>query len=713
MKYQTFTQPELDRVKKSGYFDEDWYVRTYPDVSALDMDPASHYMRYGHVMGRNPSKNFSTSFFRNLYMIRNDVDPISWMEWKKRKNELPSDTHTRALVAASRVNSFEYDQAISLAESYINDDTRYAIDILRANQALMRKDPDGWLTFLNRFLQKKNTDQIQLSNACGTIFDRIYCKTDHEIKNGPLVSVIMTAYNSEQTILRSIQSILNQTWRNVELIIIDDHSEDSTWSIIQEIANTDRRIQAFRNSVNIGTFASKNIATSRAKGEWVTCQDADDWSHPSRIEKHIDAINASEDRPLASNIMMLRMRDNGYVDRLAPISNHSTDGATRDAPISCMFERNFLITTLGGWDPVRFGADSEIDERARLIENCNYTRFDIIGMFCLVSDTGLTNQPDHYIDPTKGPSEKPRKYVAAYREWHEKISKGYESPHIDYCGERKFISPPSFVVPRHDIKRNLHCFNSDLMGDDCEVTAIVVSKRPWLLSHVAQTISQQSLKKFEFIYVAHGEGHDFQKIKQAFSNIDGLKIIADETGEKSLGSLLNEAISVANTEYLAKIDDDDYYGPDYLLRSLATLRFCGHENVGMVGKGRAYCYVEDKDAFAVRFPLRNENVVREHVFGSTLFWSRTKLKDQRFQDLPRAVDSAFIKDALQAGVQVYSGDRFDHVAIRYADVGNHTWNVSSDDFLKPAEVVAEGLRLDIAFSSYSNSGIRHCLPNRP
>ena len=111
--------------------------------------------------------------------------------------------------------------------------------------------------------------------------------------DGPLVSVIMTAYNVEDLVKTSIMSILNQNYRNLELIVVDDCSTDGTLEALRLLESEDARLQVIAKDGNDGTYVSKNTGLLRAEGEYVAFQDSDDWSHPDRIGKSI-AVLASE-----------------------------------------------------------------------------------------------------------------------------------------------------------------------------------------------------------------------------------------------------------------------------------------------------------------------------------------------------------------------------------------------------------------------------------
>lgn len=108
----------------------------------------------------------------------------------------------------------------------------------------------------------------------------------------PLVSVVMAAYNSEKYIRQAIESILHQTYRKFEFIILDDGSTDNTSTILAEYA--DPRLRIFRHD-NMGPAASWNKGIDKAKGEYIARQDADDISLPTRFEKQLNFLQSRPD----------------------------------------------------------------------------------------------------------------------------------------------------------------------------------------------------------------------------------------------------------------------------------------------------------------------------------------------------------------------------------------------------------------------------------
>lgn len=108
-----------------------------------------------------------------------------------------------------------------------------------------------------------------------------------------LVSVLMSVYNGAPTLEKAAASVLAQTYRDLELILCDDASTDDTWRIMQRIAAQDARVTIFQNKTNLGLGASLNGCLSRAGGEYIARQDADDVSDPDRIERTMDFLLSS------------------------------------------------------------------------------------------------------------------------------------------------------------------------------------------------------------------------------------------------------------------------------------------------------------------------------------------------------------------------------------------------------------------------------------
>lgn len=109
-------------------------------------------------------------------------------------------------------------------------------------------------------------------------------------KKYPLVSVVMPVYNAGRYLSESIKSILNQTYRHFEFIIVDDASTDNSWHILKQYKNIDSRIRIYRNTKNLGVSQTVKKAIEKSTGDYIARMDADDIALPHRLKKQIDYL---------------------------------------------------------------------------------------------------------------------------------------------------------------------------------------------------------------------------------------------------------------------------------------------------------------------------------------------------------------------------------------------------------------------------------------
>jgi len=105
-----------------------------------------------------------------------------------------------------------------------------------------------------------------------------------------LVSVVIPVYNGEQYLEKTVESILNQNYHNIELILVDDGSSDESSKIMQKLKQIDTRVKPFYNK-NGGVASARNFGINQAKGEFVAFCDQDDLWLPNKINKQIPLFN--------------------------------------------------------------------------------------------------------------------------------------------------------------------------------------------------------------------------------------------------------------------------------------------------------------------------------------------------------------------------------------------------------------------------------------
>ena len=108
----------------------------------------------------------------------------------------------------------------------------------------------------------------------------------------PLISVLLSVYNDDENIKKSIDSILSQSYKNIEVLVIDDGSTDKTYKILNGIK--DIRLKIFRNKENLGLTKCLNILIKKSQGQILARQDSDDISLPTRLEVQYNFLHKSQ-----------------------------------------------------------------------------------------------------------------------------------------------------------------------------------------------------------------------------------------------------------------------------------------------------------------------------------------------------------------------------------------------------------------------------------
>jgi hypothetical protein len=179
-------------------------------------------------------------------------------------------------------------------------------------------------------------------------------------RHGPLVSILLPAYNCALTLPTTLHSLLEQTWKSLEVIVVDDGSTDATAAVVQGIMEEDPRVRLFSNAQNSGAYVARNVGLKEAKGEFITVCDAGDWVHPQRIERQVLDL-LSSGHPFnwtqwvrADASMVFHPRTRGLADFV------------HNNPSSLMFRRA-VFDVCGVWDEIRVSGDTEFRTRVQEI----------------------------------------------------------------------------------------------------------------------------------------------------------------------------------------------------------------------------------------------------------------------------------------------------------------------------------------------------------
>lgn len=316
-------------------------------------------------------------------------------------------------------------------------------------------DQQEWLMGFNRHFTEHGLETLALIDDDTTLppFDRVSCEAPVESVEGPLVSIIVTAFNPDRGLLTSIRSLLAQTYRNIEILLVDDASDDADsihW--IDECVDLDHRIRLLRQSENRGTYVARNVALAVAQGEFVTGQDADDWSHPRRIEKQVSVL-IGDKKIIANQCCFL------FVSPSMRFASLGRKIFEITAP-SLMFRRKVVLEHIGGYDSVRKAADNELVHRI--------TAAFGQATFKLELPLGLYRRAEKSLsrgDFRPGWMASSRAaYRRSYLYWHKLFRLGDESPRlVSDSFSRSFPAPRSYFP--HDTLQNFMVYDIVFVGD--------------------------------------------------------------------------------------------------------------------------------------------------------------------------------------------------------------------------------------------------------
>lgn len=269
--------------------------------------------------------------------------------------------------------------------------------------------------------------------------------------DSPLVTVIMPAFDSAETIGYALRSVLEQTWTSLEVVVVDDGSTDDTVGVARRTAATDDRVR-IESQPRRGAYAARNLGLRIARGEYITVNDADDWSHPEKIARQMDDLLAgvgSVDGPVANRSFQVR------VDANLVMQNPADRFRFRRIAVnySSLLFRRSIVDEIGIWDEVRVGADAEFIGRLQAVFGDDALRSvipDAPLSFVLKSTRSLTNAGATALRSLDDVLSPRSQYRAAYRAWHRSPALSDTLPFDPERRPRPFALPAALDLDRDE-----------------------------------------------------------------------------------------------------------------------------------------------------------------------------------------------------------------------------------------------------------------------
>ncbi|HET9516527.1 MAG TPA: glycosyltransferase [Actinoplanes sp.] len=326
------------------------------------------------------------------------------------------------------------DRAAELLTQYgrITEQIRAELTVDLANPFV---EPDGrpvepWLAGFCALLAEP---AVRLTgDATRAPFDRLVAGKVTRIETGPLISVIVTAYRPDDGLITAVRSILAQSWSNLEVLVVDDASPAEFDAVLDRCLGLDPRVRLVRPAVNGGTYRARNAGLDAARGEFVTFQDSDDFSHPRRLELQVQPLLNTE-AVVATTADGVSVTDDLLLTRPGVRSG-------RFNPSSLMLRRIAVRQRIGYFDQVRKAADSEFIGRLRAafgptaVHHLDSAPLSLIRL----SQNSLSRSEIRAFWMHPGRVA----YSSAYLRWHERIAAGTVHPYRPAEPvERPFAAP--------------------------------------------------------------------------------------------------------------------------------------------------------------------------------------------------------------------------------------------------------------------------------
>lgn len=252
-----------------------------------------------------------------------------------------------------------------------------------------------------------------------------------------LVSVVVPVFNAEAHLTTALRSLAEQSYSNIEVIVVDDASTDSSLAVAQAFSQQDSRFRVIAQTSNQGAYAARNRGLAASKGAFITVHDSDDWSHPQKLEKQVSGL-VEHPELMACSSHMVRCSDKLLFTRWRL---EEKDGWVYRNTSSLMLRRE-VVETLGYWDKVRCSADTEYLHRIRAVFGNKAFGEVYKGVplaFCREQPGSLSQtSATHLITQFNGVRHD---YMQAASAWHAQ-AKNASDLYLPACpSSRPFVSP--------------------------------------------------------------------------------------------------------------------------------------------------------------------------------------------------------------------------------------------------------------------------------
>ncbi|MGP9632704.1 glycosyltransferase [Halomonas sp. AOP43-A1-21] len=383
----------LDPCKR---FDNDFYLERHKDQMQEGEAPLLHYLYKGKANSNTIKKKHgqkgdvtaqlavqlwsghsqsALSVFQKMYEDENTDPPLRWaalwqtarwvyfcgdvekaLDYAIKMESVPTISRLRketvylkafCLLALARKN-----EALEPLQAYVtahpNDaDSHFALAnaLNDDNQRIEKINQAFAIHGFSGIRRKDKTKPLSIDNVVGLPAEKV--------RGAKKVSIIMPIYNAGEQVRIAIESLLAQTYENIEIIAVDDCSPDNTLDVLKALEQEDPRVKVIQPPLNGGGYAARNYGLTFATGDLLTTHDSDDWSHPQKIATQVAYLEAHSE-VMGCSVHWIRAQNNlSFTQNWRPVKR-----LIHWSQSSFMFRKE-VREAIGEWDHVRIGGDTE------------------------------------------------------------------------------------------------------------------------------------------------------------------------------------------------------------------------------------------------------------------------------------------------------------------------------------------------------------------
>lgn len=505
-----------------------------------------------------------------------------------------------------------------------------------------------------------------------------------DVDRGPLVTVVVPFRNDASTLNASVYSLLAQTYAHIEVILVNDGSHDASEHIASVLKKSDSRVKVLTSPFPSGSgkFVSTNYGMVNGRGSLITFQDADDISHPARIEAQVRFLERFKDVVYVSPLFV-RVSNN-----LLVLNNYGV--IQRKSLAAAMFRRS-MLNEIGYFDSVHSSADEEYFQRVTTVYGQQRCKQVVVRdrkhltqvplYYDFVSDTSAANEyrngqstsSSSSTTTTELPLSSSSSYSKAFTEWHSSAQSTSTSPFVEFPMRRR----PFGVSTAQGVRSQF--------SDQKVIGSMATCRRRMDVLHkTLDTLVSQVDTLYVYL-------NDFEQSElPASARYDNVIYLDAPLGDiKDNGKIyplqLTESYSfrsIYRDAYVFTVDDDILYPRDYVTRMILKIEEQKRQSIFGVHcvwlqKNQTQYYVGRRAQSFYRELPEDEDV---HVLGTgTTAWHHSLLPHLNVKafPVPGMADIWLAVDAVGHNIPLTCVAR-EHNWLRPVSTNDSIWNDHSE-----------------------------------